>query len=218
MFCINCGKQIPDMSSFCQYCGSQVMAVPQQVPQPVQQVPQQVPQQVVPQPQMQVPQQVPQQQAPMQQMYAAQPPMQQVPQQAVMQPQMQVPQQAGQISLSPVSITLASPKNAAKERVKIDSAKMWYVEITNNQLVFSSKGNAASFMFGALGALATAALDSLTPEYYLDADKIRNMEFGKRLGGKLLNVELQSGKLLTIVAKQDVMDTIVTWWRMNTQR
>ena len=207
MFCINCGKQIPDMSSFCQYCGSQVMAVPQQAPQPA-------PQQVVPQPQMQVPQQ----QAPMQQMYAAQPPMQQVPQQAVMQPQMQVPLQAGQISLSPVSITLASPKNAAKERVKIDSAKMWYVEITNNQLVFSSKGNAASFMFGALGALATAALDSLTPEYYLDADKIRNMEFGKRLGGQLLNVELQSGKLLAIVAKQDVMDTIVTWWRMNTQR
>lgn len=207
MFCINCGKQIPDMSSFCQYCGSQVMAVPQQAPQPA-------PQQVVPQPQMQVPQQ----QAPMQQMYVAQPPMQQVPQQAVMQPQMQVPLQAGQISLSPVSITLSSPKNAAKERVKIDSAKMWYVEITNNQLVFSSKGNAASFMFGALGALATAALDSLTPEYYLDADKIRNMEFGKRLGGQLLNVELQSGKLLAIVAKQDVMDTIVTWWRMNTQR
>ena len=207
MFCINCGKQIPDMSSFCQYCGSQVMAVPQQAPQPA-------PQQVVPQPQMQVPQQ----QAPMQQMYVAQPPMQQVPQQAVMQPQMQVPLQAGQISLSPVSITLTSPKNAAKERVKIDSAKMWYVEITNNQLVFSSKGNAASFMFGALGALATAALDSLTPAYYLDADKIRNMEFGKRLGGQLLNVELQSGKLLAIVAKQDVMDTIVTWWRMNTQR
>ena len=193
-----------------------------------------VPQQVVPQPQMQVPQQqAPMQQMyaaqppmqqmyaaqpPMQQMYAAQPPMQQVPQQAVMQPQMQVPLQAGQISLSPVSITLTSPKNAAKERVKIDSAKMWYVEITNNQLVFSSKGNAASFMFGALGALATAALDSLTPEYYLDADKIRNMEFGKRLGGQLLNVELQSGKLLAIVAKQDVMDTIVTWWRMNTQR
>ena len=217
MFCINCGKQIPDMSSFCQYCGSQVMAAPQQAPQPA-------PQQVVPQPQMQVPQQqAPMQQMyaaqpPMQQMYAAQPPMQQVPQQAVMQPQMQVPLQAGQISLSPVSITLTSPKNAAKERVKIDSAKMWYVEITNNQLVFSSKGNAASFMFGALGALATAALDSLTPEYYLDADKIRNMEFGKRLGGQLLNVELQSGKLLAIVAKQDVMDTIVTWWRMNTQR
>ena len=217
MFCINCGKQIPDMSSFCQYCGSQVMAAPQQAPQPA-------PQQVVPQPQMQVPQQqAPMQQMyaaqpPMQQMYAAQAPMQQVPQQAVMQPQMQVPLQAGQISLSPVSITLTSPKNAAKERVKIDSAKMWYVEITNNQLVFSSKGNAASFMFGALGALATAALDSLTPEYYLDADKIRNMEFGKRLGGQLLNVELQSGKLLAIVAKQDVMDTIVTWWRMNTQR
>ena len=29
MFCINCGKQIPDESAFCQYCGSAVNAVPQ---------------------------------------------------------------------------------------------------------------------------------------------------------------------------------------------
>ena len=185
MFCGSCGKEIPNGSSFCQFCGTPVMsAAPQAVPQ-------QYAQQAVPQPAYA-------QQSPMQ---AASPaPMQTTP----------------MITMEPVSITLASPKNARKESIPIGNG-IWYAEITNNQLIFSRKGNTASYMFGALGALATMAACDLKPEYSLDADKIRKLEYGKRLGGKLLNLELESGKLLTIIAKNDAMATIESWWQMNMQ-
>lgn len=212
MFCINCGKQIPDESAFCQYCGSAVNAVPQapqqQVVAPVPATPQYTP---APQPM------APQQATPQ---YAAPAP-QAAPQYAPM-PQMApqaAPQFPGQsITMAPVAIGLISPKNAAGEKAKLDNAAFWYVEITNNQLVFSTKGNMASSMFGAVGALATMAACDLKPSFYVEAQSVRNMHYEKKLGGQVLIIELMSGKLLQLKTKLELLNTIENWWRMNIQR
>lgn len=72
MFCHNCGKQIPDDTSFCRYCGA-----PQKEAQPA------PPQQAAYQP----PTQVPAPPAPVQPQQAAYQPAPQAPQQAAYQPQ-----------------------------------------------------------------------------------------------------------------------------------
>lgn len=218
MFCINCGKQLPDGSAFCQFCGSPVQAVAQQAPQqpvpqyaaPQQAVPQYAPvQQPVPQyaaPQQAVPQYAPQQAVPQ---YAA-------PQQAYAPaPQMAA---GSAITLTPVAIGLVSPKNAAGEKAHLEAAAMWYVEITNNQLVFSTQGNVASYMFGAIGALASMASGDLKPSFFIEAQNIRDIRFEKKLGGQVIIIELLSGKLLQVKAKIDVLNTIDSWWRLNTHR
>ena len=284
MFCMNCGKQIPDESVFCQYCGKPVVMVapqvqpapvaapqpqpapaytpaPQQVaPQPAPaapvypQVPQQVapqpvpvapaytpaPQQVAPQPAPaapvypQVPQQVAPQPAPAAPVYpqvpqqvAPQPQMQAVPQ-PIAQPQMQAaPQAAPQpqpapavptvqgfaLSMAPVCCGLISPKNAAKERIQLENAAMWYVEITNNMLVFSKKGGTASMMFGAIGALATIAACDLKPVMSYAANQIRNLKYESKLGGQVLILEMIDGKLLQVKAKINELNQIEAWWR-----
>ena len=186
------------------------MAAPQPaVPQPaMQQMPlQPVPQQAVPQPAVQ--QVMPQQQT--------------VPQAVPMQaaPQAGSPVQAAAAptySLAPVCVTVLNPKNANKERIKLETAAMWYVEITNNLLIFSRKGGVASMMFGALGAIATNALCSRKPSLTFTPDQIRNMSYQKALGGQLLQIELTDGKLLDIKAKPDVESTIENWWRSQVQR
>ena len=210
MFCGNCGNQIQDQVANCPFCGCPVMAAPQPaVPQPaMQQMPlQPVPQQAVPQPAVQ--QVMPQQQT--------------VPQAVPMQaaPQAGAPVQAAAAptySLAPVCVTVLNPKNANKERVKLETAAMWYVEITNNLLIFSRKGGMASMMFGALGAIATNALCSRKPSLTFTPDQIRNMSYQKALGGQLLQIELTDGKLLDIKAKPDVESTIENWWRSQVQR
>ena len=210
MFCGNCGNQIQDQVANCPFCGCPVMAAPPPaVPQPaMQQMPlQPVPQQAVPQPAVQ--QVMPQQQT--------------VPQAVPMQaaPQAGAPVQAAAAptySLAPVCVTVLNPKNANKERVKLETAAMWYVEITNNLLIFSRKGGMASMMFGALGAIATNALCSRKPSLTFTPDQIRNMSYQKALGGQLLQIELTDGKLLDIKAKPDVESTIENWWRSQVQR
>lgn len=212
MFCGNCGNQIQDQVANCPFCGFPVMAAPQAV--------QQAFQQAVPQPAMQ---QMPVQ--PMPQQAVPQPAMQQVVPQQVM-PQA-VPMQAGApvqavaapaFSMAPVCVTVLNPKNANKERIKLETAAMWYVEITNNLLIFSRKGGMASMMFGALGAIATSALCSLKPSLTFTPDQIRNMSYQKALGGQLLHIELTDGKLLDVKAKADVESTIENWWRSQVQR
>ena len=220
MFCFNCGKEISDTSAFCLYCGSPVKKVAQQ-PVPQQVAPQYAPAQQ-PAPQYAAPQQVAPQYAPAQQpapQYAA-------PQQVA--PQYAAPQQAyapapqmtagSAITLSPVAIGLVSPKNAAGERAKLESAALWYVEITNNQLVFSAQGNAASYMFGAIGALATMAAGDLKPSFFVEPQNIRDMRYEKKLGGQVLIIELLSGKLLQLKTKLETLNLIETWWRQNMQR
>ena len=210
MFCGNCGNQIQDQVANCPFCGCPVTAAPQPaVPQPaMQQMPvQPVPQQAVPQPAVQ--QVMPQQQT--------------VPQAVPMQaaPQAGAPVQAAAAptySLAPVCVTVLNPKNANKERIKLETAAMWYVEITNNLLIFSRKGGVASMMFGALGAIATNALCSRKPSLTFTPDQIRNMSYQKALGGQLLQIELTDGKLLDIKAKPDVESTIENWWRSQVQR
>ncbi|MBR5039654.1 MAG: hypothetical protein IKX68_00870 [Clostridiales bacterium] len=211
MFCGNCGNQIQDQVANCPFCGCPVTAAPQAaVPQPaMQQMPvQPVPQQAVPQPAVQ--QVMPQQQTVPQAV-----PMQAAPQAAG------VPMQAAAapvVSLEPVCVSVLNPKNANKERIKLETAAMWYVEITNNLLIFSRKGGVASMMFGALGAIATNALCSRKPSLTFTPDQIRNMSYQKALGGQLLQIELTDGKLLDIKAKPDVESTIENWWRSQVQR
>ena len=210
MFCGNCGNQIQDQVANCPFCGCPVTAAPQAaVPQPAfQQVGSQpVQPQAVPQPAVQ--QVMPQQQT--------------VPQAVPMQaaPQAGSPVQAAAAptySLAPVCVTVLNPKNANKERIKLETAAMWYVEITNNLLIFSRKGGVASMMFGALGAIATNALCSRKPSLTFTPDQIRNMSYQKALGGQLLQIELTDGKLLDIKAKPDVESTIENWWRSQVQR
>lgn len=268
MFCMNCGKQIPDMSAFCQYCGNAVAAfqqpqaqpmpqaapqaqMPQTVPQAAPQMPQPAPvPQVAPQPApvySQAPQQVqPQYNAvPQQPVYAPQPqvapqpvpvapaytpaPQQvapqpapaapvypQVPQQVAPQPQPApaVPTVQGfALSMAPVCCGLISPKNAAKERIQLENAAMWYVEITNNMLVFSKKGGTASMMFGAIGALATIAACDLKPVMSYAASQIRNLKYESKLGGQVLIIEMIDGKLLQVKAKINELNQIEAWWR-----
>lgn len=195
MFCINCGKQIPDESAFCQYCGSAVNKVPQ------------VPQQVVA-PMPAAPQYTP----------APQPmaPQQAAPQYAAPAPQTAPAPQA--FTMTPVAIGLTSPKNAAGQRAPLEAAPLWYVEIANNQLVFSTQGNAASYMFGAIGALATMAACDLKPSFYVEPTSIRSIHYEKKLGGQVMIIELLSGNLLQLKAKIDILNTIENWWRMNIQR
>lgn len=242
MFCMNCGKQIPDMSAFCQYCGNAVAAfqqpqaqMPQAVPQaaPQAQMPQAVPQaapqmpqpapvpQVAPQPApvySQAPQQVqPQYNAvPQQPVYAPQPqavPQMQAAPQAVPQMPQAVPVQADpSVILEPICVSLLTPKNAQKDRLKLENAAMYYIEIRNNTLIISGKGGAASYMFGAVGALVTAAACDIKPITSFAPSQIRNMTYGKKFGDILI-VELFDGKLLEIKTKLEVLNTVENWWR-----
>ena len=211
MFCGNCGNQIQDQVANCPFCGCPVTAAPQAaVPQPAfQQVGSQpVQPQAVPQPAVQ-------QVMPQQQVAPSAVPMQAAPQAAG------VPMQAAAapvVSLEPVCVSVLNPKNANKERIKLETAAMWYVEITNNVLVVSRKGGTASMMFGALGALATGALCSRKPSLTITPDQIRNMTYEKALGGQLLRIELFDGKLLDIKSKIEIENTIENWWRSQVQR
>ena len=242
MFCMNCGKQIPDESVFCQYCGKPVvMAAPQvqpapvaapqpqpapaYVPAPQQVAPQpvpaapvypQVPQQVAPQPVPVAPAYVPAPQQVAPQPAPAAPVYPQVPQQVAPQPQPApaVPTVQGfALSMAPVCCGLISPKNAAKERIQLENAAMWYVEITNNMLVFSKKGGTASMMFGAIGALATMAACDLKPVMSYAASQIRNLKYESKLGGQVLIIEMIDGKLLQVKAKINELNQIEAWWR-----
>ena len=196
MFCGNCGKQIADDARFCMYCGWQVAAPQPAAQQPIQQVaPQAVPQ-VQPQVQaMPVQQAVPVQQA-----------------MPVQQPD-QLPMGMGVGTvMEPICVTLLTPKNAQKERIKLASAAMYYIEIKNNSLVISGKGGAASYMFGAVGALVTAAACDLKPVLTIAPNQISNMTYAKKFGD-ILSLELSDGKILQIKSQMKVLNTVENWWR-----
>ena len=228
MYCGSCGRPIADDAKFCMFCGWQVVIPQQTVPQvqPMQAVqpvqPVQQPMQAMPQmaPQMQaVPMQQPQYaQAPQVQPQYAQAPQVQPVQQVAPQPQAAPMQQAAPMSmgagtmLEPICVSVITPKNAQKERIKLDVYPMYYVEITNNNLIISGKGGAASYMFGAVGALVTAAACDLKPILAIAPDKIRNMTYEKKFGD-ILVLEMHDGKLLQIKTKLEVLNTIENWWR-----
>ena len=193
MFCGNCGKQIQEGARFCQFCGWQVVVSSQEMPQAM-------PQQMVQQP-IQQPAQA-----------AAQPiPVQATPAPA-MQPQgMPVPVATG-VVLEPVCVSILTPKNKAKERVNLGTAALLYVEIRDNSLIISGKGGTASYMFGALGALVTAAACGTKPIMELAPNQIRNMTYIKK-HGDLLELELSDGKLLQIKTKLETLNLIESWWR-----
>lgn len=194
MYCGSCGRPIADDARFCMFCGWQVVVPQQAVQQPVQQaVPQVQPQvqpQAVPQPQ---PQAMP-------------------VQQPIQQPaQMPMGMGAGTI-MEPICVTLLTPKNAQKEKLKLESAAMYYIEINNNTLIISGKGGAASYMFGAVGAIVTAAACDLKPVLMIAPNQIRNMTYEKKFGD-ILSLELFDGKLLQIKSKMEVLNTVENWWR-----
>ena len=194
MYCGSCGRPIADDARFCMFCGWQVVVPQQAVQQPVQQaVPQVQPQvqpQAVPQPQ---PQAMP-------------------VQQPIQQPaQMPMGMGAGTI-MEPICVTLITPKNAQKEKLKLESAAMYYIEINNNTLIISGKGGAASYMFGAVGAIVTAAACDLKPVLMIAPNQIRNMTYEKKFGD-ILSLELFDGKLLQIKSKMEVLNTVEKWWR-----
>ncbi|MCR5275391.1 MAG: zinc-ribbon domain-containing protein [Clostridiales bacterium] len=204
MYCGSCGRPIADDARFCMFCGWQVVVPQQAVQQPMQQAaPQAVPQV---QPQVQ-PQAVPQVQP--QAMPVQQPIQQAVPMQ---QPaQMPMGMGAGTI-MEPICVTLITPKNAQKEKLKLESAAMYYIEINNNTLIISGKGGAASYMFGAVGAIVTAAACDLKPVLMIAPNQIRNMTYEKKFGD-ILSLELFDGKLLQIKSKMEVLNTVENWWR-----
>lgn len=216
MYCGSCGRPIADDARFCMFCGWQVVVPQQAVQQPVQQaVPQVQPQvqpQAVPQPQ---PQAMPVQQPIQQAVPQAQPqamPVQQPIQQPIQQPaQMPMGMGAGTI-MEPICVTLITPKNAQKEKLKLESAAMYYIEINNNTLIISGKGGAASYMFGAVGAIVTAAACDLKPVLMIAPNQIRNMTYEKKFGD-ILSLELFDGKLLQIKSKMEVLNTVENWWR-----
>ena len=194
MYCGSCGRPIADDARFCMFCGWQVVVPQQAVQQPMQQaVPQVQPQvqpQAVPQPQ---PQAMP-------------------VQQPIQQPaQMPMGMGAGTI-MEPICVTLITPKNAQKEKLKLESAAMYYIEINNNTLIISGKGGAASYMFGAVGAIVTAAACDLKPVLMIAPNQIRNMTYEKKFGD-ILSLELFDGKLLQIKSKMEVLNTVENWWR-----
>ena len=204
MYCGSCGRPIADDARFCMFCGWQVVVPQQAVQQPVQQPVQQAVPQVQPQVQ---PQAVPQPQP--QAMPVQQPIQQAVPMQ---QPaQMPMGMGAGTI-LEPICVTLITPKNAQKEKLKLESAAMYYIEINNNTLIISGKGGAASYMFGAVGAIVTAAACDLKPVLMIAPNQIRNMTYEKKFGD-VLSLELFDGKILQIKTKMEVMNTVENWWR-----
>ena len=204
MYCGSCGRPIADDARFCMFCGWQVVVPQQAVQQPVQQPVQQAVPQVQPQVQ---PQAVPQPQP--QAMSVQQPIQQAVPMQ---QPaQMPMGMGAGTI-LEPICVTLITPKNAQKEKLKLESAAMYYIEINNNTLIISGKGGAASYMFGAVGAIVTAAACDLKPVLMIAPNQIRNMTYEKKFGD-VLSLELFDGKILQIKTKMEVMNTVENWWR-----
>ena len=214
MYCGSCGRPIADDARFCMFCGWQVVVPQQAVQQPMQQAApqvqpvQQIAPQAVPQVQPQVqPQAVPQPQP--QAMPVQQPIQQAVPMQ---QPaQMPMGMGAGTI-MEPICVTLLTPKNAQKEKLKLESAAMYYIEINNNTLIISGKGGAASYMFGAVGALVTAAACDLKPVLMIAPNQIRNMTYEKKFGD-VLSLELFDGKILQIKTKMEVMNTVENWWR-----
>ena len=194
MYCGSCGRPIADDARFCMFCGWQVVVPQQAVQQPMQQaVPQVQPQvqpQAVPHPQ---PQAMP-------------------VQQPIQQPaQMPMGMGAGTI-MEPICVTLLTPKNAQKEKLKLESAAMYYIEINNNTLIISGKGGAASYMFGAVGAIVTAAACDLKPVLMIAPNQIRNMTYEKKFGD-ILSLELFDGKLLQIKSKMEVLNTVENWWR-----
>lgn len=200
MYCGSCGRPIADDARFCMFCGWQVVVPQQAVQQPVQQAVPQV------QPQVQ-PQAVPQPQP--QAMPVQQPIQQAVPMQ---QPaQMPMGMGAGTI-MEPICVTLLTPKNVQKEKLKLESAAMYYIEINNNTLIISGKGGAASYMFGAVGAIVTAAACDLKPVLMIAPNQIRNMTYEKKFGD-ILSLELFDGKLLQIKSKMEVLNTVENWWR-----
>lgn len=139
-----------------------------------------------------------------------------VPQQPVQQPiqqpaQMPMGMGAGTI-MEPICVTLLTPKNAQKEKLKLESAAMYYIEINNNTLIISGKGGAASYMFGSVGAIVTAAACDLKPVLMIAPNQIRNMTYEKKLGD-ILSLELFDGKLLQIKSKMEVLNTVENWWR-----
>ena len=194
MYCGSCGRPIADDARFCMFCGWQVVVPQQAVQQPVQQAVPQV------QPQVQ-PQAVPQVQ-----------PQAMPVQQPIQQPaQMPMGMGAGTI-MEPICVTLLTPKNAQKEKLKLESAAMYYIEINNNTLIISGKGGAASYMFGAVGAIVTAAACDLKPVLMIAPNQIRNMTYEKKFGD-ILSLELFDGKLLQIKSKMEVLNTVENWWR-----
>lgn len=194
MYCGSCGRPIADDARFCMFCGWQVVVPQQAVQQPVQQAVPQV------QPQVQ-PQAVPQVQ-----------PQAMPVQQPIQQPaQMPMGMGAGTI-MEPICVTLITPKNAQKEKLKLESAAMYYIEINNNTLIISGKGGAASYMFGAVGAIVTAAACDLKPVLMIAPNQIRNMTYEKKFGD-ILSLELFDGKLLQIKSKMEVLNTVENWWR-----
>ncbi|MBR6254328.1 MAG: zinc ribbon domain-containing protein [Clostridiales bacterium] len=200
MYCGSCGRPIADDARFCMFCGWQVVVPQQAVPQ----VQPQVQPQAVPQPQ---PQAMPVQQPIQQAVPQVQP--QAIP---VQQPaQMPMGMGAGTI-MEPICVTLITPKNAQKEKLKLESAAMYYIEINNNTLIISGKGGAASYMFGAVGAIVTAAACDLKPVLMIAPNQIRNMTYEKKFGD-ILSLELFDGKLLQIKSKMEVLNTVENWWR-----
>lgn len=190
MFCGSCGKPIADDARFCMYCGWQVV-----VPQPA------VQQQVQPQMQLVAPEVQPQ----------PQPQVMLVQQAVPVQQPAQLPMGAGTV-MEPICVTLITPKNAQKERLKLASAAMYYIEINNNSLVISGKGGAASYMFGAVGALVTAAACDLKPVLTIAPNQIRNMTYEKKFGN-ILSLELSDGKLLQIKSQMELLNKVENWWR-----
>ena len=135
-----------------------------------------------------------------------------VPQQPVQQPaQMPMGMGAGTI-MEPICVTLLTPKNAQKEKLKLESAAMYYIEINNKTLIISGKGGAASYMFGSVGAIVTAAACDLKPVLMIAPNQIRNMTYEKKFGD-ILSLELFDGKLLQIKSKMEVLNTVENWWR-----